>query len=135
MNVKPPTFAEVESGLPPLSEKEIEECYQILTNGGEDIPYAVEHGDGEWSIRVADDIPTLTVPRICDPEGYAAHIAWAVCMAGQAIRQLREQRTDVLREAKALLAKVDGLEWVSRTIAREEFAGLRAAVAKGEVPA
>lgn len=132
--MKPPTFAEVESGLLPLSEENIEECYRVLTNGGEDIPYAVEHDDGEWSIRVADDIPTLTVPMVCDPEGYAAHIAWAVCMAGQAIRQLRQQRADLFREAKALLTTVDSLSGRNVVFTRQEFEGLRAAVER-QVPA
>lgn len=86
---------------PPLTEAEIERVWAALTNGIGELPYAVEdQAEVEpgvvdsfgWGVFVADHQQLCSVPYIHDPAGYDAEITGAICLAGLAIKQLREER-------------------------------------------
>ena len=91
---------------PPLSEKEITRTWEALTNGIGELPYAVEDkmeiepGSVDslgWGVYVADHQQLCHIVSIHDPAGYDQEIAAAICNAGKAVKQLRDQR-DALSE-------------------------------------
>ncbi|REJ65665.1 MAG: hypothetical protein DWQ31_17145 [Planctomycetota bacterium] len=100
-----PTLEEIEAGLPPLAERDVDRIYEALTNGVGEQPYVrrrdeyheLPSGETEQlpvatDIFVAADCLLASCPAISDPPDYDVEVAWAIAHAGRAIKHLRDQR-------------------------------------------